>query len=420
MSPTTRVGFSSLKNLHKAKLNLSADGILKHDGHAYFAILEKGILSCYLQSELPEDFNPRTGPPSSDATFSIDVTSIQGMEQSDDRQQFSLLTNDVAPRTFQCATVSDARYWLFCVQRSILHKAKAAKIPGTTNARVLSRRHTLGNFKGFQGVATTNVYCGSFFEAYSALETGRRRTMEDACHLIHDLNAEMKLDTGLYPPQAFFALYDGHAGYGAVEFCLNHMAKMLVSLSVTTSEHGGDAAAAAAAADAMETSECSRSLSASNEAPTPARLGSTNSSSSVGSLSSSTGSSNAAAPSLRSSEPTSPHAPLLLSAPALALKAAFEMCDASFRKLAVAQRDFSGTTALVALLRAHRLYIANAGDCRAVLCRDGTAVDLSTDHKPTPTQADEVARVEEAGGWIQSREVLNRSEEHTSELQSLE
>ena len=33
----------------------------------------------------------------------------------------------------------------------------------------------------------------------------------------------MKLDTGLYPPQAFFALYDGHAGYGAVEFCLNHM-----------------------------------------------------------------------------------------------------------------------------------------------------------------------------------------------------
>ena len=108
LSPTTRVGFSSLKNLHKAKLNLSADGILKHDGHAYFAILEKGILSCYLQSELPEDFNPRTGtfvccrffvdfvlifrvsffsffsfafvrtgPPSSDATFSIDVTSIQ-------------------------------------------------------------------------------------------------------------------------------------------------------------------------------------------------------------------------------------------------------------------------------------------------------------------------------------------------------
>ena len=63
------------------------------------------------------------------------LLSYRGMEQSDDRQQFSLLTNDVAPRTFQCATVSDARYWLFCVQRSILHKAKAAKIPGYVYVR---------------------------------------------------------------------------------------------------------------------------------------------------------------------------------------------------------------------------------------------------------------------------------------------
>ncbi len=29
-----------------------------------------------------------------------------------------------------------------------------------------------------------------------------------------------------------------------------------------------------------------------------------------------------------------------------------------------------------------QLHIANAGDCRVVLCRGGVALELSTDHKP--------------------------------------
>lgn len=40
-----------------------------------------------------------------------------------------------------------------------------------------------------------------------------------------------------------------------------------------------------------------------------------------------------------------------------------------------------GTTATVCLVRQDRVVVANVGDSRAVLCRNGTAVDLSTEHR---------------------------------------
>lgn len=42
------------------------------------------------------------------------------------------------------------------------------------------------------------------------------------------------------------------------------------------------------------------------------------------------------------------------------------------------------------------IYAGNVGDCRAVLCRGGEAVDLTTDHRPS--REDERARVKDAGG----------------------
>lgn len=42
----------------------------------------------------------------------------------------------------------------------------------------------------------------------------------------------------------------------------------------------------------------------------------------------------------------------------------------------------SGCTAVVALLRGNELYVANAGDSRCVVSRNGTAIDMSVDHKP--------------------------------------
>ncbi|KAF9688203.1 hypothetical protein SADUNF_Sadunf02G0172700 [Salix dunnii] len=58
----------------------------------------------------------------------------------------------------------------------------------------------------------------------------------------------------------------------------------------------------------------------------------------------------------------------------------------------------SGTTALTAFVFGRLLMVANAGDCRAVLCRKGEAIDLSQDHRPI--YPSERRRVEELGGYI--------------------
>ena len=44
--------------------------------------------------------------------------------------------------------------------------------------------------------------------------------------------------------------------------------------------------------------------------------------------------------------------------------------------------------------------IANAGDCRAVLCEGGNVVELSKDHNPTDENPAEIARILQAGGDI--------------------
>ncbi|CBI25972.3 unnamed protein product, partial [Vitis vinifera] len=57
-----------------------------------------------------------------------------------------------------------------------------------------------------------------------------------------------------------------------------------------------------------------------------------------------------------------------------------------------------GTTALTALILGRHLLVANVGDCRAVLCRKGQAVQMSQDHRPS--YLPECKRVEAVGGYI--------------------
>lgn len=58
----------------------------------------------------------------------------------------------------------------------------------------------------------------------------------------------------------------------------------------------------------------------------------------------------------------------------------------------------SGCTAVVALLVGRELLVANAGDSRCVLCRNGKTVEMSLDHKPEDDE--ESARITKAGGRV--------------------
>lgn len=58
----------------------------------------------------------------------------------------------------------------------------------------------------------------------------------------------------------------------------------------------------------------------------------------------------------------------------------------------------SGCTAVVSLVTRDRVIVANAGDSRAVLSRNGEAIDLSVDHKPEDPI--ELKRINAAGGRV--------------------
>lgn len=78
---------------------------------------------------------------------------------------------------------------------------------------------------------------------------------------------------------------------------------------------------------------------------------------------------------------------------------AFHQTDTAFAEACSMDAGLaSGTTALAAVVIGRSLFVANAGDCRAVLCRRGKAIEMSRDHKPVC--AKEKMRIEACGGYI--------------------
>lgn len=96
--------------------------------------------------------------------------------------------------------------------------------------------------------------------------------------------------------------------------------------------------------------------------------------------------------------------------PAESLVRAFTETDAAFRSVLDSHRKsrglikkdwHPGCTAITAFLVRNKLYVANAGDCRAILCRAGHAIALSRDH--VASCLDERERVVKGGGEVKWR-----------------
>lgn len=80
-------------------------------------------------------------------------------------------------------------------------------------------------------------------------------------------------------------------------------------------------------------------------------------------------------------------------------KRTFHKCDSTAATaVGQSQAHGSGSTAVVALVGGGHVAVANCGDSRAVLCRNGRGVPLSFDHKPE--RPDEMRRVESLGGQV--------------------
>ncbi|KAL8493670.1 hypothetical protein ACS0TY_024743 [Phlomoides rotata] len=96
-----------------------------------------------------------------------------------------------------------------------------------------------------------------------------------------------------------------------------------------------------------------------------------------------------------------------MSSPSQALVEAFVKTDIAFRddlnsrrkSKGLIQKDWHpGCTAITALIVKNKLFVANAGDCRTIICREGNAYALSRDH--VASCLEERDRVVGAGGQV--------------------
>ena len=70
----------------------------------------------------------------------------------------------------------------------------------------------------------------------------------------------------------------------------------------------------------------------------------------------------------------------------------------------------SGSTATIALVKRDQIIVANVGDSRAVLCRNGQPFDLTTEPRVYGLGAavqSEVDRVKGVGGWVNDGRVCD-------------
>jgi protein phosphatase 1L len=100
----------------------------------------------------------------------------------------------------------------------------------------------------------------------------------------------------------------------------------------------------------------------------------------------------------RDNLPRQVQAELSKAEPDEALRRAFLKTDEEFLKIANKEGLGDGSTAITALVRGRTLWVANAGDARAILVSGSTAIAMSEDHKPN--RESERRRITQAGGSV--------------------
>lgn len=97
--------------------------------------------------------------------------------------------------------------------------------------------------------------------------------------------------------------------------------------------------------------------------------------------------------------PVSPHffmQPNFWTEPAEAVKRAYSITDSTILDKS-GELGRGGSTAVTAILiNCYKLLVANIGDSRAVLCKNGVAKQLSVDHEPSIESED----IKNRGGFV--------------------
>lgn len=194
-------------------------------------------------------------------------------------------------------------------------------------------------------------------------EMGHRQSMEDSCALVQHLNVPKLSRRGL-APQSFFGVFDGHGGPYASIYLAQYLhvnvaealAEVAPDLLAIFNEQGEDKAAEGGegAEGGEEGTETRRAKDRMDDIVEQA------------------------------------------------LKRAFLKTDDDF--ITTSEHAQNGSTSTTALIIGQRLYCANVGDSRTILCRNFQAVPLSRDHKPTVEE--EAKRIKDAGGFVINNRVM--------------
>jgi serine/threonine protein phosphatase PrpC/cold shock CspA family protein len=234
-----------------------------------------------------------------------------------------------------------------------------------------------------------------------------------------DRNEDRYTNSVISSMGAFFGLYDGHGGSTCSEYLAKNLQRHVRNAlqqgqqraKSKESRRGGSPRDNAANGGSDDITEPGGDSAGQGRSGAGQGLRSSSSSNSLVGLGS-----------VEEDGPLEKDGPLLQSA----FTEAFEEADAAYLQVAQRCKYIDGSTGLACMLYGDGvqcggdgasavpssrllLCVANAGDCRAVLCRGGEAVRLTSDHKPNTKS--ERRRIESAGGYVAQIKVRRWSAE---------